>query len=56
MARYNAEEACGLLMNDENFGDMDSADSLDDGFSDSTTLCLKVVQILKMTLLEKLFL
>ena len=39
MARYTAEEACELLMNDENFREMDSADSLDDSFSDSTTSC-----------------
>ena len=37
MVRYTAEEACELLMNDENFREMDSADSLDDSFSDSTT-------------------
>ena len=42
MARYTAEEACELLMNDENLGEMDSADSLDDGFSHSTTSCLEV--------------
>ena len=35
MARYTAEEACELLMNDENLGEMDSADSLDDSFSHS---------------------
>ena len=29
-------------MNDENFGEMDSADSLDDSFSDSTTSCSEV--------------
>ena len=39
MVRYTAEEACELLMNDENFREMDSADSLDDSFSDSTTSC-----------------
>ena len=37
MARYSAEETCELLMNDENFAEMDSADSLDDSFNDSTT-------------------
>ena len=42
MARYTAEEACELLMNDENLGEMDSADSLDDSFSHSTTSCLEV--------------
>ena len=41
-ARYTAEEACELLVNDENFGEMDSADSLDDSFSDSTTSCSEV--------------
>ena len=29
-------------MNDENFGEMDSADSLDDSFIDSTTSCSEV--------------
>ena len=37
MARYTAEEASELLMNDKNFGEMESADSLDDSFSDSIT-------------------
>ena len=38
MAQYTVEP-CELLMNDENFGEMDSADSLDDSFSDSTNSC-----------------
>ena len=42
MAQYTAEEACELFMNDENFGEMDSGDSLDDSFSDSTTSCSEV--------------
>ena len=42
MARNTAEETCELLMNDENFGEMDSADSLDDSFNDSTTSCSEV--------------
>ena len=42
MARYTAKEACELLMNYENFGEMDSANSLDDSFSDSITSCSKV--------------
>ena len=42
MARYTAEETCELLMNDENFGEMDSADSLEDSFNDSTTSCPEV--------------
>ena len=42
MGRYTAEEACELLMNDENFGEIDSGDSLDDSFSDSTTSCSEV--------------
>ena len=42
MARYSAEEACELLMNDENFGGMDLVDSLNDNFSDSTTSCSEV--------------
>ena len=37
MARYTAEETSEFLMNDENFGEMESADSLDDSFSDSVT-------------------
>ena len=37
MARYIVEEASEFLMNDENFGEMESADSLDDSFSDSIT-------------------
>ena len=39
MAQYTAEEACELLMNDENFREMDSTNSLDDSFSDSTISC-----------------
>ena len=42
MARYTAEEARELLMNDENFGGMDSVDSLDDSFSDFTSSCSEV--------------
>ena len=42
MAWYTAEEACELLTNDENFGEMDAADSLDDNFSDSATWCSEV--------------
>ena len=42
MARYTAEEARELLMNDENFGEMNSVDSLDDSFSNSTTSCSEV--------------
>ena len=42
MAQYTAEEACELLMNDEYFGEMDSADSLDDSFRDPTTSCSEV--------------
>ena len=42
MVQYTAEEACELLMNDESFGEIDSADSLDDSFSDSTTSCSEV--------------
>ena len=37
MARYTAEEASEFLMNHKNFGEMESADSLDDSFSDSIT-------------------
>ena len=37
--QYTAEEACDLLVNDDNFGQMDSANSLDNRFSDFTTSC-----------------
>ena len=39
MTQYTAEEACDLLVNDDNFGQMDSANSLDNRFSDFTTSC-----------------
>ena len=42
MARYTAEEACELLMNDKNFGETDTADSLHGSFSDFTTSCSEV--------------
>ena len=56
MGRYTAEEACELLMNDENFGEIDSGDSLDDSFRIPQLHVQKWIQILKMTLLEELFL
>ena len=37
--RYTAEEACEALMNDGNFGELESADSLDESFTDSTRSC-----------------
>ena len=40
--RYTAEEACEALMNDDNFGELESVDSLDESFIDSTSPCSEV--------------
>ena len=40
--RYTAEEACEAIMNDDNFGELESADSLDESFTDSTSSCSEV--------------
>ena len=40
--RYTAEEYCEAIMNDDNFGELESADSLDESFTDSTSSCSKV--------------
>ena len=40
--RYTAEEAYEALMNDDDFGELESADSLDESFTDSTSSCSEV--------------
>ena len=37
--RCTAEEVCEALMNDDNFGELESVDSLDESFIDSTSPC-----------------
>lgn len=40
--RYTAEEAAEAIMNEDDFGEMESADSLDESFSESSTSCSEV--------------
>ena len=40
--RCTAEDACEAITNDDNFGELESADSLDENFTDSTNSCSKV--------------
>ena len=35
--RYTTEEDCEFMLNDDDFEEMESADSLDDSFSDSSS-------------------
>ena len=35
--RYTAEESCEVIMNDDDLGEMELADSLDDSFSDTSS-------------------
>ena len=35
--RYTTEEDCEIMLNDDDFEEMESADSLDDSFSDSSS-------------------
>ena len=40
--RYTAEEVCEAIMNDDDFGELESADSLDESFTDFTSSCSDV--------------
>ena len=40
--RYTAEKACEAIMNDDGFGKLESTDSLDESFIDSTSSCSEV--------------
>ena len=40
--QYTAKEACEALTNDDNFGEFESADSLNESFTDSISSCSEV--------------
>ena len=43
--QYTAEEACEAIMNDDSFGKLESANSLDESFTDSKSSCSEVDSI-----------